>query len=77
MFFNKKNFEVAKNVDSNSNTISEKIDDNNAEHRRGKGLSFVSATVFIIGEVAGAGLLTLPKATQGIGIIKMSSIKRC
>ncbi len=34
----------------------------------GKGLSFITATVFIIGEVAGGGILTLPKAVAGAGI---------
>ncbi|XP_029649576.2 amino acid transporter AVT3C-like isoform X2 [Octopus sinensis] len=44
-------------------------DDNTQASSSHRGISYVTASIFIIGEIAGTGLLTLPKALEDTGWI--------
>jgi len=43
------------------------LSDREEHYSKGRGLSLISATVFIVGEVAGGGILSLPNAVAGAG----------
>uniref|UniRef100_A0A0L8IEA3 Amino acid transporter transmembrane domain-containing protein n=1 Tax=Octopus bimaculoides TaxID=37653 RepID=A0A0L8IEA3_OCTBM len=44
-------------------------DDNTQASSSHRGISYITASIFIIGEIAGTGLLTLPKALEDTGWI--------
>ena len=72
------NYQVTKSRLSNESTIVATGDDLGDPDTRGsRGFSLVTATVFIIGEVAGGGILSLPSATAQAGWSGLAMILYC